>query len=252
MEHAGGDAAECDALNVVLPGQLQTRAVAGGQQALILRGHTSLNDGADGMQDIVAGQIIGLGDLGLSGGFLMALTLHELSTIQAKLDACESMDAIVDAGVARHITARHAAVGGVDNGAALEPGDVALPEVEIAANRLQIGQAGDACSFDFLTQVFVLHGQEFCVDGLGAADVHQRAQHPLLFIGILRDFHAAIAPVLVQQPLDEKYSFFGLVHMLFSYTKIARPFAERAIFLEFVDFRICGKGAEGGNGVLQV
>lgn len=143
----------------------------------------------------------------------MALALHDLSTIQPELDAREGMDAVVDAGVARHITARHAAVCGVDNGAALQPGDVALPEVEIAANRLQIGQTGDACIFDLLTQVFVLHGQKFGVDGFGVTDVHQRAQHPLLLIGVRRDFPAAIAPVLVQQPLDEKYSFFSLIHL---------------------------------------
>ena len=58
MEHAGGNAAERDALNAILRGQLQTGTVAGGQQALILRGHTALDDGADGMQDIVAGQIV--------------------------------------------------------------------------------------------------------------------------------------------------------------------------------------------------
>ena len=133
----------------------------------------------------------------------MALALHELGAIQPELDAREGMDAVVDAGVARHITARHAAVGGVDNGTAPNPGDVALPEIEIAANRLQIGQAGDASGFNLLTQVFVLHDQKFDVDGLGAANVHQRTQHPLLLIGIRWDFHTAIALVLIQQPLDE-------------------------------------------------
>ena len=100
------------------------------------------------MQDIVAGQIVGFRDFGLPGGLRVALALHDLSAVQPKLDACESMDAVVDAGVARHIAARHAAVCGVDNGAAPEPGDVALPEVQVAANRLQIGQAGDASVFD--------------------------------------------------------------------------------------------------------
>lgn len=213
MEHAGGDTTERNAFHVVLPGQFQTGTVAGGQQALILRGHTALNDGAHGMQDIVAGQIVGFRDFGLSGRLLMTLVFHELGTIQPELDASESMDAVVDAGVARHIAARHAAVGRVDDGAALQPGDVALPEVEIAANRLQIVQAGDACIFNLLTQVFVLHGQKFGVDGFGVTDVHQRTQHTLLLIGIRWDFHTAIAPVLIQQPLDEEYSFFSLVHL---------------------------------------
>ena len=62
-----------------------------------------------------------------------------------------------------------------------------------------------------------MHGQKLGVDDLGAADVHQRSQHPLLLIGIRRNFHAAIAPVLVQQPLDEKYSFFSLVHLMTMY-----------------------------------
>lgn len=214
MEHAGGDAAKRNTLHAVLLGQFQTGTVAGGQQALIIQGHTTLNDGADGMQHIIAGQIVSLGDFGLSGGFLMALVLHELGTIQAELDAGEGMDAVVDAGVARHIAARHAAVGGVDNGAALQPGDVALPEVQIAANRLQIVQAGDARVFELLTQVFVLHSQELGVDGLGTADVHQRTQYPFLLILVRRDFHTAITPVLVQQPLDEEYSFFRLIHTI--------------------------------------
>ena len=58
MKHAGGDAAKRDALHAILPGQFQTGAVAGGQQALVLRGHTALDDGADGMQHIIAGQIV--------------------------------------------------------------------------------------------------------------------------------------------------------------------------------------------------
>ena len=87
----------------------------------------------------------------------MTLAFHELSAIQPELDARKGMDAVVDAGVAGHIAARHAAVGGVDNGAALEPGDVALPEVQIAADRLQTVQAGDARVRELLTQVFVLH-----------------------------------------------------------------------------------------------
>ena len=213
MKHAGGDAAKRDALHAVLPGQLQTGTVAGGQQALILRGYTAIDNGADGVQHIVAGQIVSLGNFGLPGRLFMTLAFHELSAVQSELYARKGMDAVVDAGVARHIAARHAAVCGVDNGAALQPGDVALPEIKIAANRIQIGQAGDACVFDLLAQVFVLHGQELGVDGLGTADVYQGAQHTFLLIGVRRDFPAAIAPVLVQQPLDEKYSFFSLVHL---------------------------------------
>ena len=214
MEYAGGDAAKRNTLHAVLPGQLQTGTVAGGQQTLVLWSHTVLDNGADGMQDIVARQIVRLGDFGLPGGLLMTLALHELRAIQPELNACEGMDAVVDAGVARHITARHAAVCGVDNGTAPEPGDVALPEVQIAANRLQIGQAGDASILDLLTQILVLHGQKFSIDGFWVTDVHQRTQHTLLLISVRRDFHASIAPVLVQQPLDEKYSFFSLVHII--------------------------------------
>ena len=57
MEYASGDAAERNTLHAVLPGQFQTGTVAGGQQVLIFRGHTTLNAGANGMQDIVAGQM---------------------------------------------------------------------------------------------------------------------------------------------------------------------------------------------------
>ena len=148
----------------------------------------------------------------------MALLFHEPGTIQPELDARKGMDAVVDAGVAGHITARHSAVRGVDDSTAPQPGDIALPEVQISANRLQIGQAGDAGRFNLLTQIFVLHGQKIGADGLGAADVHQRAQHALLFICVCRDFHSAITPVLVQQPPDEEFSFFSLVHVVHSIT----------------------------------
>ena len=53
MKHAGGDAAKRDALHAVLPGQLQTGTVAGGQQALILRGYTAIDNGADGVQHMI-------------------------------------------------------------------------------------------------------------------------------------------------------------------------------------------------------
>ena len=57
MEHAGGDTAERNAVHATLLGQLQTGTVAGGQQALVFRSYTALNAGANGMQDIVAGQM---------------------------------------------------------------------------------------------------------------------------------------------------------------------------------------------------
>lgn len=135
MEYAGGDAAKRNTLYAVLLGQLQTGTVAGGQQTFIFRGHAALNDGADGMQYIVAGQIVGFCDLGLPGWLLVTLALYEPGAIQPELNARKGMDAVVDAGVARHIAARHAAVGGIDDGTALEPGDVTLPKVDVAANR---------------------------------------------------------------------------------------------------------------------
>ena len=58
MEHASGDAAERYAFHTVLLRQLQTGAVAGSQQAFVFWGHTALNDGADGMRNIVAGKVV--------------------------------------------------------------------------------------------------------------------------------------------------------------------------------------------------
>ena len=70
----------------------------------------------------------------------------------------------------------------------------------------------------------ILHGQERGVDGLGTADIHQRTQHTLLLVGIRRDCHAAITPVLIQQPPDKKYSFFSLIHNITpSYRTIFPP-----------------------------
>lgn len=52
----------------------------------------------------------------------------------------------------------------------------------------------------------------------------------LLLISVCRDFHAAIAPVLIQQPPDKESSFFSLIHTITpSYRTIFSPEKEVGI-----------------------
>ena len=54
----------------------------------------SLNDRADGVDHIPAGQIESRGDLRLSRWFLVSLLLHDLSAGQSKLNARIGMDTV--------------------------------------------------------------------------------------------------------------------------------------------------------------
>ena len=63
MELTSGDAAERDALTVILQGQLQTGTIAGSQCFLILVSDLALDDGSYRMQDKAAREIEGRRDL---------------------------------------------------------------------------------------------------------------------------------------------------------------------------------------------
>ena len=85
------------------------------------------DDRPDRMDDIFAGQVVGLGDLGLASRFLMALLLHHLIAFLAQLYARCGMDGIVNALVQGMETAQHLAIGCVYNGVYLQTGNIPLP-----------------------------------------------------------------------------------------------------------------------------
>ena len=79
------------------------------------------------MDDMLAGQVVGLGDFSLASRLLVALPEHEMVAFFTQLYTRSRMDGIVDAFVQRVETAQHLAIGGVDDGIHFQAGDVALP-----------------------------------------------------------------------------------------------------------------------------
>ena len=126
-ELSRGDAAERHAFQGLCRRQLQTGAVAGGQQLPIASGHTALYDGADGVQHISGGQVVGFGQLGPPGGLRMALPLHQPVALVSELKARRRVDGVIDAPVAGDKAAQQTAVVRVYNGVCVQAGDIPLP-----------------------------------------------------------------------------------------------------------------------------
>lgn len=86
-----------------------------------------MDNGADGVQNVFAGQVISRCDFRPSRFFHVSLLFHQFCACQAKLNPGEGMDRVVDAAVIGAEAAQHLAVGGVDNGVTAQGGNVALP-----------------------------------------------------------------------------------------------------------------------------
>ena len=126
-ELSRGDAAEGDAFETVFFGTSHDVMVTGGQLFLLeCRRNAIGNDGPDGMDDVLARQVVGFGDFGPPRRFRMPLLQHQPMTLLAQLHARRGMDGVVDASVQRVETAQHLCIGGVDDGVHAETGDVAL------------------------------------------------------------------------------------------------------------------------------
>ena len=94
MKFPGGDTAEGHASDPVPLCQLQAGAVAGGQQLPVFWRHPAVDNGADGVQNVVAGQVEGRGELGLPGGFLMALLFDDLRAGKPELYPGEGVNSV--------------------------------------------------------------------------------------------------------------------------------------------------------------
>ena len=90
----------------------------------------ALNDGADCVDHILAGQIVGGRNLRLPGRLLISLLLHDLCAGVPQLNPRIGMNAVVDAVVARLVAAGHPGIGRVDNGVAGQRCNIALPEIK--------------------------------------------------------------------------------------------------------------------------
>lgn len=116
-ELSSGDAAEGDAFEMVLIRTSHDIMVTGGQLFLLGFCRDAIGDnGADGVDDVLARQIVGFGDFGLPRRFQMSLLQHQPVTFLAQLHARRGMDGVVDASVQRVETAQHLRIGGVHDG----------------------------------------------------------------------------------------------------------------------------------------
>ena len=88
VELPGGNTAERHARQSVYCRQFQTGTVAGCQFFPVPGGNMSLDNGADGVQNILGREVIPFCQLGPACGFRAALALHDLITFVPQLEAC--------------------------------------------------------------------------------------------------------------------------------------------------------------------
>lgn len=174
--------------------QRKAGAVAGTQQLAVSFCQPPADNRSDRVQDIPARQIECRCDFRLSRRFIVPLLCHQLRTGEAELYARESVNGVVDTPVIRAKAAEHLTVCGVDDGVAFQRCDIALPQVNIGADRRKGGKVGHALLKCFLAQIFVLHLQKLRVAGYRHPHIEKRTEQALLRLLLLWrcDFFAAI------------------------------------------------------------
>lgn len=96
MELARRDAAEGDAFESMPRRQSEAGAVARRQQRLVPRRGLAGDNGADGVQDVFAGQVVRPRELRPAGLLLAPLFTHQLRAFQPELDSGVGVDAVPD------------------------------------------------------------------------------------------------------------------------------------------------------------
>ena len=81
----------------------------------MLPGQFPLHDGANRVDHIITGEIIGGRNLGLPGGFFKSLPLHDLSALQTELHPGIGVDAVINTVMARLVAAGHATICRIDD-----------------------------------------------------------------------------------------------------------------------------------------
>ena len=171
------------------------------------------------MQHIAAGQIERRGDFRLSGGFGMALLFHPFRAGKAQFHACKGVNGVINAAMVGNIAAGHAGVCRIDDGIALQRGNVTLPEIQPRLDGCQVGNIRDALCGGFALQIGVLRLQEIRANTLRCANIHQTTQKLTLAVYIGRYAHIPIFCFLFQKRLDEKQPPLCLGHFSTALTK---------------------------------
>ena len=119
--------------------------VARGQQAPVAqRGLAAvLDDGTHRVDDVLGGQVVAAGEDGptcrlpalAAGGVEGLRPGHVAGALGTQGRAGDGVDDVVDASVPRREAAEHPGVGGVEDGAGAQAGEVAAPEGDIAAQQ---------------------------------------------------------------------------------------------------------------------
>lgn len=191
-------------------------AVTGGERLFIRHGGLAGEKRSDGVQNIPAGKIECGCDLCLPDRLAVPLPLHQLRTGKAELNPRIGVNGVVDTAVTGAEAPEQLAVGGVDNGVALQRGDVALPQVKgsfpAAGGGGQAFKDGNALLGKLDAQVFVLHLQKLRAGIPGRAHIEQCAQQQLLPGGIVRDGQLPVFGGFCQQAAEQKTAAFGLGH----------------------------------------
>ena len=171
-----------------------------------------MDDGANRVQHIAAGQIKCGRELCLSGGFRVSLPVHDLCTGKTQLHPGIGVDGVVDTAVVRAVAAGHVAVGSVDDGITFQGGNVPLPEVQPRLQGRQVSRIGDAFCGDFLLQVRILYLQKVCADTPWFTDIQQAPQKLPLGVCVCRYPQSPILRVFFQKHLNKDRSPLTLVH----------------------------------------
>ena len=177
-EHAGGDAAERHRLRLRRTCRIQAADIALRQLFALLKRRIPLRHGADRVDDVPRGKVIGGRDLRTADRLLVALLSHDLRALQAQLHAGEGVDGVVDAEVPGDPAAQKRAVRGVDDGVAAQGRDVPAPDAQarVGGGARKLVGFGDARFGDHELENAILHLQKLRRSGLRLARVHQRAE----------------------------------------------------------------------------
>ena len=164
------------------------------------------------MQDISAGKIIGWRDFGPAHRFLMALLPHDVIHPETQFNTRIRVNHIIDAAMARVEAAEHLRVGGVDDGAAGQCRDVALPDPDALPYRSERMVVGDTLFCRRLFQIGVLHIQEFLRYRRRGANVKESAQKPFLSENAFGDRELFVFLFLTEQTFQKIHAPFVLGH----------------------------------------
>ncbi len=192
------------------------------------------------MKYILARQIKGRCDFGLSGILLMSLLFsHQIRTVQPKLYATVAVDDVINAAVKRIKASAQAAVGGIHNGIDFQCSNIALPEcqtlIQITRRDFRNIRKG---SFAFALPANIHPGSAGILPKSASVPGHSSmpgAGHPVPFS--YRNFHAPAFSSLCAKGPDQILSALTLVHttsLILEFLSSSLPVSQAFCLPEFL------------------